>query len=190
MNQDCGSQVRQLSVPKPSHQVRLTIEHYREVAQRIGAPGSGRRYSRRGFALEREPVLNDKADPHGSALVVLLRRSRYFFASLAASTAFPAASFAAIASWLASLAASLAAPAACDAAAASAGAVDGAGVTTVVDGGVTTIGGEDVVAGGVTTTGLAGRLSHAASVSATTAVHRRVLFMGSSLAGKRIDIVE
>ena len=91
--------------------------------------------------------------------------SYFFAASLAESVAFAAASFAAIESLLASLAASLAAAADCDAAAASAGAVDGAGVTTVVD-----VGGEEVVAGGVTTTGVAGRLSHAARASVTIAV--------------------
>ena len=83
-----------------------------------------------------------------------------------------AASFAAAESLLASLAASLAAFAACDAAAASAGAVDGAGVTTVVEGG-----GDE--GAGVTTTGGAGRLSHAPSASAATAVQSKILFMTS-----------
>ncbi|MEO6566962.1 MAG: hypothetical protein ABIO63_13140, partial [Casimicrobiaceae bacterium] len=78
-----------------------------------------------------------------------------------------AASFAAIASLLALLAAFWAAPAACDAAAASAGAVDG----------VVTITGGVGAGAGVTTTGVAGRLSQAASVSATIAVYKRVLFI-------------
>jgi triphosphoribosyl-dephospho-CoA synthetase len=107
----------------------------------------------------------------------------FFFAgSLAVSTALSAAAFAAVESLFASLAASLASLAAFDAAAASAGAVDGAGVTTVVEGGVTTVEGA-VGAAGVTTTGVvAGRLSQAASPSAARAMQSDVLFIMFSFA--------